>query len=119
MVVHILLLQEEMLVYNKGINMKIRKRKILITDLVIQASVGVYEHEKQNKQKIVVNLELLLSNDSEYRWKTPQGFGSPGIDWTPRGCGVGPISHRASTGPLGVVMHGPGIDWTPRGCGAR
>ena len=45
--------------------MSVRNRKICIIDLIIQASVGVYEHEKQNKQKIVVNLELLLSNDSE------------------------------------------------------
>ena len=31
----------------------------------MQASIGVYEHEKQNKQKIIINVELLLSNDSE------------------------------------------------------
>ena len=31
----------------------------------MQASVGVYENEKQNKQRIIVNLELLLSNDTE------------------------------------------------------
>ena len=45
--------------------MKVRNRKILISNLIIQASVGVYEHEKQFKQKIIVNVELLLSNDSE------------------------------------------------------
>ncbi len=45
--------------------MRMKNRKILINDLIIQASVGVYEHEKQNKQKIIVNVELLLSNDSE------------------------------------------------------
>ena len=45
--------------------MKVRNRKILINNLAIKASVGVYEHEKQNKQKIIVNVELLLSNDSE------------------------------------------------------
>ena len=33
--------------------------------MIIKASIGVYEHEKQNKQKIIVNVELLLSNDSE------------------------------------------------------
>ena len=65
MVERILLLQEEMLDYNKDISMKIRNRKILINNLIIQASVGVYENEKQNKQKIIVNVELLLSNDSE------------------------------------------------------
>ena len=42
-----------------------RYRKILINNLIIQASIGVYEQEKQNKQKIIVNVELLLSNDSE------------------------------------------------------
>ena len=65
MVEHILHHQEEMLDYNKDISMKIRNRKILINNLIIQASVGVYENEKQNKQKIIVNVELLLSNDSE------------------------------------------------------
>ena len=65
MVEHILLLQEEMLDYNKNIGMKIRNRKILINNLIIQASVGVYEHEKKNKQKLIVKVELLLSNDSE------------------------------------------------------
>ena len=54
-----------MLGYNKDISMKVRNRKILINNLIIHASVGVYEHEKQNKQKIIVNVELLLSNDSE------------------------------------------------------
>ena len=65
MVERILLLQEEMLDYNKNISMKFSNRKILINNLVIQASVGVYEHEKLNKQKVIVNVELLLSNDSE------------------------------------------------------
>ena len=65
MVEHILHHQEEMLDYNRDISMKIRNRKILINNLIIQASVGVYENEKQNKQKIIVNVELLLSNDSE------------------------------------------------------
>ena len=45
--------------------MRVRNRKILIKNLIIQASVGVYEDEKQNKQKIIVNLELLLTNESE------------------------------------------------------
>ena len=65
MAARISLLHEEMLDYNKNIRMKVRNRKILINNLIIQASVGVYEHEKQNKQKIIVNVELLLSNDSE------------------------------------------------------
>jgi dihydroneopterin aldolase len=65
MVEHILHLQEEMLDYIKNISMKVRNRKILINNLIVQASVGVYEHEKQNKQKIIVNVELLLSNDSQ------------------------------------------------------
>ena len=62
---HILHHQEEMLDYNKDIIMKIRNRKILINNLIMRASVGVYENEKQNKQRIIVNLELLLSNDTE------------------------------------------------------
>ena len=60
-----MLLQEEMLDYYKKVSMKERNRKIFINNLIIQASVGVYEHEKQFKQKIIVNVELLLSNDSE------------------------------------------------------
>ena len=62
---HILHHQEEMLDYNKDISMKIRNRKILINNLIMQASVGVYENEKQNKQRIIVNVEVLLSNDTE------------------------------------------------------
>lgn len=45
--------------------MNLRNRKIIINNLIILASVGVYENEKQNKQKIIVNVELLLSNESE------------------------------------------------------
>ena len=45
--------------------MMVRKRKIYINNLIIMASVGVYDHEKQNRQKIIINLELLLTNDSE------------------------------------------------------
>ena len=62
---HILHHQEEMLDYSKDISMKIRNRKILINNLIILASVGVYENEKQNKQRIIINVELLLSNDTE------------------------------------------------------
>ena len=65
MVERTLILQEEMSDYNKKVSMKVTNRKILISNFVIQASVGVYEHEKQFKQKIIVNVELLLSNDSE------------------------------------------------------
>ena len=45
--------------------MRRRNRKILINNLIMQAFVGVYENEKQNKQRIIVNVELLLSNDTE------------------------------------------------------
>ena len=65
MVEPILLLQEEMLDYNKKVSMKVRNRKILINNLIMRASVGVYENEKQNKQRIIVNVELLLSNETE------------------------------------------------------
>ena len=37
-------------------------KKILIEDLICSASVGVYENEKLNKQKIIINLEILLTN---------------------------------------------------------
>ena len=43
----------------------IRKRKIFINNLTLIASIGVYEKEKQIKQKIIVNLEILLTNDTE------------------------------------------------------
>jgi len=65
MVGHILHHQKEMLDYNRDISMKIRNRKILINNLIMKASVGVYENEKKNKQRIIVNVELLLSNDTE------------------------------------------------------
>ena len=65
MVVHISRHQGEMLDYNKDIIMKLRNRKILINNLIMRASVGVYENEKQNKQRIIVNIELLLSNETE------------------------------------------------------
>ena len=35
-------------------------KKILIENLTCSASVGVYENEKLNKQKIIINLEILL-----------------------------------------------------------
>ena len=54
-----------MLVYNMDYKMKIRKRKIFINNLNLIASIGVYEQEKKNKQKIIVNLEILLTNDTE------------------------------------------------------
>ena len=62
---HILLHLEGMLVYNMDYKMKIRKRKIFINNLNLFASIGVYEQEKKNKQKIIVNLEILLTNDTE------------------------------------------------------
>ena len=62
---HILLHLEGMLVYNMDYKMKIRKRKIFINNLNLIASIGVYEQEKKNKQKIIVNLEILLTNNTE------------------------------------------------------
>ena len=37
-------------------------KKILIENLICNASVGVYENEKLNKQKIIINLEVVLVN---------------------------------------------------------
>ena len=45
--------------------MRTKKRKILINNLELMASIGVYEKEKKRKQKIVINLEILLTNESE------------------------------------------------------
>ena len=61
----ILLHLEGMLVYNMDDKMKARKRKIFINNLILIASIGVYEKEKKNKQKIIVNLEILLTNNTE------------------------------------------------------
>ena len=38
-------------------------KKILIENLTCNASVGVYENEKLNKQKIIINLEIMLVNN--------------------------------------------------------
>ena len=61
----ILLRLEGMLAYNMDDKMKARKRKIFINNLILIASIGVYEKEKKNKQKIIVNLEILLTNNTE------------------------------------------------------
>ena len=45
--------------------MRNKKRKILINNLELMASIGVYEKEKKQKQKIIINLEILLTNESE------------------------------------------------------
>ena len=56
---------EGMLVYNMDYKMTTRKRKIFINNLILIASIGVYEQEKKIKQKIIINLEILLTNDTE------------------------------------------------------
>ena len=61
----ILLHLEGMLAYDMDEKMKARKRKIFINNLILIASIGVYEKEKKNKQKIIVNLEILLTNNTE------------------------------------------------------
>ena len=61
----ILLHPEGMLAYNMDDKIKARKRKIFINNLILIASIGVYEKEKKNKQKIIVNLEILLTNNTE------------------------------------------------------
>ena len=42
-----------------------RKRKIFIHNFELMASIGVYENERKNKQKIIINLDILLTNSSE------------------------------------------------------
>ena len=61
----ILLHLEGMLAYDMDDKMKARKRKIFVNNLILIASIGVYEKEKKNKQKIIVNLEILLTNNTE------------------------------------------------------
>ena len=66
----ILLHQEEMLDCNKNFKkekkmLNIRKRKIFINNFELMASVGAYEVEKKQKQKIIIDLEIYLTNDSE------------------------------------------------------
>ena len=61
----ILLHLEGMLAYNMDDKMKAKKRKIFINNLILIASIGVYEKEKKNKQKIIINLEILLTNNTE------------------------------------------------------
>jgi dihydroneopterin aldolase len=41
------------------------KRKILIHNLELMSSIGVYENEKINKQKIIIDIDILLTNSSE------------------------------------------------------
>ena len=48
--------------------MKIRKRKIFINHLELMASIGVYEEEKKNKQKIIINLEILMTNETQPKY---------------------------------------------------
>ena len=56
---------EGMLVYKMDYKMTTSKRKIFINNLILIASIGVYEQEKKIKQKIIINLEILLTNDTE------------------------------------------------------
>lgn len=62
--------QEEMLDCNKNFKkekkmLNIRKRKIFINNFELMASVGAYQVEKEQKQKIIIDLEICLTNDSE------------------------------------------------------
>ena len=45
--------------------MQARNRKIFINYLELMASIGVYEQEKKDKQKIIINIEVLMTNNSE------------------------------------------------------
>ena len=45
--------------------LKYRKRKIFINNLQLMASVGAYEDEKKHKQKIIIDMEIYLTNESE------------------------------------------------------
>ncbi|MDX2201736.1 MAG: dihydroneopterin aldolase [Hyphomicrobiaceae bacterium] len=43
------------------------RRRVLIRDMEIVASVGVFEHEKRYEQRIVVSLELDVADDYDGR----------------------------------------------------
>ena len=45
--------------------LKHRKRKIFINNLQLMASVGAFDDEKKHKQKIIVDMEIYLTNQSE------------------------------------------------------
>ena len=45
--------------------LKYRKRTIFINNFELMASVGAYESEKKHKQKIIVDIEIYLTNESE------------------------------------------------------
>ncbi len=38
-------------------------RHVFITNLALDALIGVYEHEKLNPQKIIINIDLTVSED--------------------------------------------------------
>ena len=40
----------------------IRKQKLFIKDFVVNASIGVYKKEKENRQKIIFDIEIELDN---------------------------------------------------------
>jgi dihydroneopterin aldolase len=57
-----------MLAYNMDDKMKVKKRKIFINNLILIASIGVYEKEKKNKQKIIVNfVDLTRTSDKNMK----------------------------------------------------
>jgi len=38
-------------------------RHVFITNLTLEALIGVYEHEKLNPQKVIINIDLTVSED--------------------------------------------------------
>ena len=44
---------------------KHRKRKIFINNFQLMAFIGAYEIEKKHKQKIIIDIEIYLTNQSE------------------------------------------------------
>lgn len=40
-------------------------RRFFITDIDVQCSIGIYEHERQAKQRVLINIEVVLDPMAE------------------------------------------------------
>ena len=40
-------------------------RRFFVRDIEILCSIGIYDHERENKQRVIVNIEVVLDPDAE------------------------------------------------------
>ena len=40
-------------------------RRFFVRDIEILCSIGIYDHEREHKQRVIVNIEVVLDPDSE------------------------------------------------------